>query len=61
MTAPTTAHFLTVEELADLLRVPVSTVYRWRTTGTGPRASRVGRYLRYSRREIDRWLDQNTA
>lgn len=57
MTAPATAEFLTVEEVADLLRVPVSTVYRWRATGTGPQARRIGRYLRYRRRDLEQWID----
>lgn len=60
MTAPANAHFLKVEEVAELLRVPVSTLRHWRTKGTGPKATRCGRHLRYSRRELDRWLESQT-
>ncbi len=43
---------MTVEEVADFLRVPVATLYSWRHKGVGPRAVRVGRYLRYRRRDL---------
>jgi predicted DNA-binding transcriptional regulator AlpA len=46
----------TVPELARFLRVPVSTVYKWRTTGDGPRGIRVGRYVRYLERDVAAWL-----
>lgn len=61
MTAPANAHFLTVEEVADLLRVPLATVRFWRAQGTGPPATRCGRHLRYSRRALDKWLEQQTS
>ena len=48
---------LTAQELADLLRVSVWTVYRWRLQGKGPRAVRVGRHARYRRRDVHAWLD----
>ncbi len=38
---------LTVQQLAELLKVLVATVYRWRHRGEGPRGIRVGRYVRY--------------
>jgi excisionase family DNA binding protein len=49
---------LTVEQLADQLQVPVATIYKWRSTGGGPPAVRVGRYLRYSEKGIEGWLDE---
>ena len=45
-----------VRETAALLGLPVATLYRWRQHGTGPRAYRVGRHLRYDPDEIRRWL-----
>ncbi|HET6918357.1 MAG TPA: helix-turn-helix domain-containing protein [Jiangellaceae bacterium] len=48
---------LTAQEIADFLGVPLATVYVWSTRGTGPRALRVGRHLRYRRRDVDAWLD----
>lgn len=44
-------------ELAAYLRVPLNTVYRWRSAGGGPRGSRVGRHVRYRRADVDAWLD----
>ena len=50
--------YLTAEEVADLLRVPVGTVYAWRHKHKGPPASRVGRHLRYDREAVIRWLKE---
>lgn len=44
--------------VADYLRVPVETLYAWRHKGTGPKASKVGRHLRYRRADVDRWLEE---
>jgi excisionase family DNA binding protein len=48
---------LTVIELAEMLSVPVSTVYRWNYAGTGPRAIKVGKYVRYRRVDVETWLE----
>jgi excisionase family DNA binding protein len=47
-----------VEEVAEILGVPVRTVYGWRHRGEGPRAFRVGKHLRYRDEDIDAWLEQ---
>jgi excisionase family DNA binding protein len=49
---------LTLAEVAAELRVPVETLRKWRAQGTGPRAAKIGRHLRYRRAEVDRWLAQ---
>lgn len=55
---PTVAqHFLSPEDLADYLGVPVATVYGWRYKGLGPPAAKVGRHLRYRRSEVEAWVD----
>jgi excisionase family DNA binding protein len=46
---------LTVEEVADFLRVRPSTVYEWAKDGRIP-ASKVGRLWRFSREEIEAWV-----
>jgi excisionase family DNA binding protein len=51
--------FLTVDELARLLRVPKATIYRWRTTGNGPRGHKIGRYVRFRRAELESWLEEH--
>ena len=46
----------TVQDLAEYLGVPVNTVYKWRTTGDGPRGLRVGRHVRYRREDVLAWV-----
>jgi excisionase family DNA binding protein len=48
--------FLTIEELADELAVQVRTVREWRVKGHGPKAHKIGRFLRYRRSEVEAWL-----
>jgi excisionase family DNA binding protein len=50
--------WLTPEDIADELQIPLRTLYSWRARRLGPEAIRIGRHLRYSRQEIDRWLDE---
>lgn len=45
-------------ELADYLKVPVKTVYRWRSEATGPRGVRVGKHVRYRQADVDTWLTE---
>ena len=48
----------TVRDVAEYLQVPVQTLYFWRSTGYGPKARRIGKYLRYRPDEVVAWLDQ---
>lgn len=48
---------MTPEEVADVLRVPVTTLYKWRYQGTGPAVMRAGRYLRYCEADVVAWLN----
>jgi excisionase family DNA binding protein len=52
---------LTVAEVADLLGVPVSTVYQWNSRGGGPPATKVGRFVRWRPSCIDRWVEEHSA
>lgn len=45
-----------VEQLAAYLKVPVATVYSWRSKGYGPVGIRVGRYVRYRASDVEAWL-----
>jgi predicted DNA-binding transcriptional regulator AlpA len=58
---PVTPHaddeLLTMQEVADVVRVPVATLRYWRHLGTGPRSFRIGRSVRYWRTEVFVWLD----
>ena len=44
-------------QLADYLGVSLATIYQWNHKGSGPRRIRVGRHVRYRRRDVDAWLD----
>ena len=48
---------LSVGELAEMLQVPVSTIYQWSYRGEGPRAIRLGRYLRFDPADVARWVE----
>ena len=48
---------LTTEEVADLLQVPVSTLYQWRYRRKGPPAIQIGRHLRYREDRLSEWID----
>ncbi|MFE5995213.1 helix-turn-helix domain-containing protein [Streptomyces sp. NPDC056453] len=56
MTRPLPVRYLTPVDLADLLGVPVETVYQWRRKRTGPRGFRVGRHLRFDPEDIRAWV-----
>ena len=45
-----------VQDVADYLGIPHKTLYNWRTRGIGPRARRVGRYLRYEEHDVRAWF-----
>lgn len=45
-------------ELAERENVPLATVYKWRTTGTGPKGFTVGRHVRYRLSEVLAWEEE---
>lgn len=49
-------HWLTLPEVADVLRVSPRTLYAWREEGGGPPGFRVGRRLLFKRGEVDAWV-----
>lgn len=52
-----TGSLLTAAEVADLLGVPTSWVYEQSRRGRIPTVT-LGRYRRYRREAIERWLDE---
>lgn len=62
--SPETPHagddLLSMQEVADLVRVPVATLRYWRHLGTGPRGFRVGRSVRYWHNEVVHWLEEQS-
>lgn len=51
---------LSVQDLADYLGMHPQGIYDLRKTGRGPRASRVGRELRFRTSDVRQWLDAIT-
>lgn len=49
---------LTTQELADYLKVPLETIYAWRTRRLGPKGLKVGRYVRFRMTDVENWLTQ---
>jgi excisionase family DNA binding protein len=49
---------LTLDEVAELLGIPASTLYRWRSEGDGPPSFRVGRVVRYDSADLEAWLQR---
>lgn len=45
------------DQVAEYLKVPKATLYRWRSDRSGPPARRVGRHLRYKSAEVIDWFD----
>ncbi|MFI6880760.1 helix-turn-helix transcriptional regulator [Streptomyces sp. NPDC050400] len=53
--------YLTPVDVANLLGVPVETVYQWRRKRTGPRGFRVGRHLRFDPADVRAWVESQMA
>ena len=51
------SEFLTAEEVADYLRIPLSTVYKLTQDQKLP-AFKVGKHWRYKKQSIRDWIDQ---
>lgn len=46
---------LTVEEMANFLRVPKATIYKLARLGQIP-ASKIGKHWRFLRRDVEHWM-----
>lgn len=52
---------ITAPEAAEYFRLPIGTLYSWRHFGTGPRAIKVGKHLRYRESDIEAWLEEQAS
>lgn len=52
------SEILTPEQVAELLHVSPRTMEEWRRTRTGPPWRRMGRHVRYLRREVLVWFEE---
>ncbi|MBI4881566.1 MAG: helix-turn-helix domain-containing protein [Planctomycetes bacterium] len=55
---PSRGSVLTIDELADYLKVSKSTLYKLAREGRVP-GQKVGRHWRFRKETIDRWLEQS--
>lgn len=52
-----TDELLSIEDLSAELKIPLPTLYTWRSRGKGPQGFRLANsHVRYRRSEVDRWL-----
>lgn len=52
---------LTIAEAAAWLKIPTQTLYGWNSRGGGPKVTKVGRHVRYRRRDVEAWLEAINA
>lgn len=55
-TAPTAHQLLTMEEVSEMIRVPVNTLRYWRHKGIGPKSARLGRVM-YRLTDVEAWIN----
>ncbi|WP_082980912.1 helix-turn-helix domain-containing protein [Mycolicibacter heraklionensis] len=48
---------MTLQQASAYLNIPANTLRWWRTSGTGPRAYRLGGRVFYDRADLDSWAD----
>jgi hypothetical protein len=46
------------EELAEMLRRPLSTLRYWRHVGQGPKSFKLGGRVVYKLEDVERWLEE---
>ncbi len=52
---------LTLNETAELTRLPVATLRYFRHCGTGPRSAKLGRRVVYREEDVTAWIDAQFA
>lgn len=45
------------QEVAAIMRLSITTLWRWRRDGTGPKFQRIGRLIRYRQEDVQSWID----
>lgn len=50
--------FLTLSEVAAILKVPVNTLRWWRQRGTGPTFFKIGRHLVTTIGDLREWIEE---
>lgn len=56
------AKYLTINEVSEITRVPVSTLHWYRHKGTGgPKSFRLGKRVLYAVEDVEAWIDEARA
>jgi excisionase family DNA binding protein len=48
---------LSAKSLAEMLGVPLGTIYRWNHRGDGPLPLHIGRHVRYRVADVESWIE----
>lgn len=48
----------TIEEVAEMTRLPVATLRWHRHRGTGPKSGKVGRRIVYREQDVEAWINE---
>ena len=52
-----TTKYLTIAEVAEMLRMPVESVRYWRHAGKGPASFKLGRRVLYAVEDVEAFVD----
>lgn len=50
--------WLSIEDIAAELGVPVRSVYAWRSQGIAPKGYKIGKHIRVKRTDLQAWLER---
>jgi len=51
--------WLSLEQIAEELGIPLRTLYAQRSRGIGPHGHRIGKHVRVRRSDLDAWLESH--
>ena len=49
--------WLGLQQVSDEWQIPVATIYTWQVKGTGPKAYKFGKHLRFKRTDLAAWAE----
>ncbi|MDR0594137.1 MAG: helix-turn-helix domain-containing protein [Bifidobacteriaceae bacterium] len=49
-------HLIGISDLADVIGVPVATIYDWRSRGLGPVGHRFGKHVKFAAADVEAWI-----
>ncbi len=50
--------WLSLQQIAGEIGVPLASLYNQRSRGVGPRGYRIGRHIRVRRSDLNEWLEK---